>query len=241
MALSNGLVYYWDFENSYPGGPWIDRIAGLTLQQTGGTAVESTTGKFGNAPKWNKSGVTGETTTVPMTFDNITISMWIKPNLGYNQYWLKGGTPTPNFSIFGGGGGPATIGCTWATRERTSGYSHSRTFSLPVDGEWHHFVGIHDGTTARRDVWIDGVLVNHHSYQVGDLANAATIWTMSHGTSSIDQSYYDELAIWNRGLTPEEVLSLYNNGQGKTYNVVALGYGEQSTFKTQYMRIQIRN
>lgn len=87
-----------------------------------------------------------------------------------------------------------------------------------TDSNWHHFVGTYDG--AHVLVYIDGV---------GYPSGVGTPATGTIQTTAVDQleigRYYaggtaftgsiDEVAIWNRGLSPAEVLQLYQRGASR--------------------------
>lgn len=81
-------------------------------------------------------------------------------------------------------------------------------------GMWQHICGMMDGT--RRSIYLNGELNNTHTsgdatYSVGGDANPRI------GSYHPQSDFYldgmlDEVAIWNRTLTPEEIYSLYFRG-----------------------------
>jgi hypothetical protein len=82
--------------------------------------------------------------------------------------------------------------------------------------EWHHFVGTFDGVSNK--LYIDGILVDQ------EIASSSTIIYGSDGLVVIGRdgntfgvqgaSHYtghiDDIGIWNRALTEEEIQNLYN-------------------------------
>ncbi|MBC7883942.1 MAG: T9SS type A sorting domain-containing protein, partial [Saprospiraceae bacterium] len=81
--------------------------------------------------------------------------------------------------------------------------------ALPLN-EWKHVVMTHDGTTDR--IYFDGVQVNEKPY-AGPLNT--TGYPFGIGYDPIDHGNYfdgalDEVQIYNRALTAQEVLDLYN-------------------------------
>ena len=142
--------------------------------------------------------------------DDITVSLWIKMNSkapwdsiltksivwdGDNGYgfFFRGGGPVLNFFINHVDYGVAVLD------------------PSPSVGEWHHIVGTYDGSNVR--IYSDGVEGTPMSY------------TNSIGTNNKDLrigydadlgGYFDgsidEVAIWNRALSPTEVLDLYKRG-----------------------------
>jgi len=83
------------------------------------------------------------------------------------------------------------------------------------DGQWHHVVGTYDGTYTR--IYVDGVLestsppctivpiLNDHPVTIGQVAPAFQYTDPYSGTG-----YIDEVRLYNRVLSPEEVLLLKN-------------------------------
>ncbi len=81
--------------------------------------------------------------------------------------------------------------------------------ALPI-GEWKHVVMTHDGITDR--IYMDGAQVNEKAY-AGALNQ--TGYPLGIGYDPIDKTNYfdgslDEVQIYNRALTAQEVLDLYN-------------------------------
>lgn len=102
------------------------------------------------------------------------------------------------------------------------GELHSTTnFS---DNAWHHLVGIIN-ITGDMEMYLDGVSLgtntanenfsaNTHPMKIGSLSG--TVSSELNWNGSID-----EVGIWNRSLTEEEVLNLYNSGSGLPF-----GFGD---------------
>ena len=78
-----------------------------------------------------------------------------------------------------------------------------------TDGQWHHVVGVSKGTTI--DIFVDGVL---------DTANLGNTHAVQAKTGLAYIGYDDfalslvgilqDVAIYNRALTPAEILDHYN-------------------------------
>jgi uncharacterized delta-60 repeat protein len=85
------------------------------------------------------------------------------------------------------------------------------------DGSWHHFVGIYDEGSGNIDTYIDGVIdcdgtttyvlgsdnASSH-FHIGAKKNGATYESFYNG-------FIDEVAIYDRTLTPTEIQNIYNN------------------------------
>jgi hypothetical protein len=84
-------------------------------------------------------------------------------------------------------------------------------FSFPYDGQWHHVVAMRNSSHA--SVWIDGTLQGMSSHNNADLTDTVPLkiggelgWDPGSMLGSVD-----ELAIWNRSLSSQEVQELYTS------------------------------
>ena len=99
---------------------------------------------------------------------------------------------------------------------RNGNYSYT-SYALPFDTNWHHFVGVYNGTSVK--IYIDGVL------QVTNTTGVPTTLSSTSGNdfnigyleSKYTDGNIDEVGVWNRELSASEVTELYNNGNGKQY------------------------
>ncbi len=100
--------------------------------------------------------------------------------------------------------------------------------------DWHHVVAVYDGSRKAFEIYIDGVAAPKGGKQLRDLpygqldkpywgvqdenhilpAEQATL--MIGNLSKIEHQFevFDEVGIWSRPLSEEEVLGLYNKGHG---------------------------
>jgi hypothetical protein len=149
---------------------------------------------------------------------SFTFSAWIKPN-----------TLTPTNA-------EAYLICEWGASNRNyiiqqynstlnfltgnGGSLQNTTISggtLTVD-TWQHVACIRDGTTCK--IYLNGseVATNNGSYSGG-----ATTLNVKLGADNNNNAGYgfggaiDEVGIWSRALTSDEITKLYNNGNGLTY------------------------
>jgi len=94
-------------------------------------------------------------------------------------------------------------------------YSNTAVYSAPVSvGVWHHAVGTFDGSTVR--IYLDGVLQQSTSSNLA-LQNYSAV--IGRASPTLNAYYFngsiDETAIYNRSLSPSEVLALYSAGKAK--------------------------
>ncbi|MFH1433216.1 MAG: LamG domain-containing protein, partial [archaeon] len=89
------------------------------------------------------------------------------------------------------------------------------TSSISVGG-WHYLVGTWSNVTGNLSIYLDGILYDSDTYNAAGLYDGTA--NLSIGSSGNNGSYgtkddfngtIDEVRIWNRALTPEEILSNY--------------------------------
>ncbi|MCK5176788.1 MAG: LamG domain-containing protein, partial [Candidatus Aenigmarchaeota archaeon] len=82
------------------------------------------------------------------------------------------------------------------------------------DNEWHHVVGTYDGTTMK--IYIDGNLEDTNTDFSGNLStNDGNVRIGADYQATPDNFFkgtIDEVLIWNRALSPEEINASYNVG-----------------------------
>ena len=96
-----------------------------------------------------------------------------------------------------------------------------------VDSAWHHIVGYRDGNTLR--LYVDGVedmgVTNHTEstlpadYSITPTVHPAIIGAITSNNEGFPINKYfhgiiDDVAVWNRALTLDEITFLYNDGLG---------------------------
>lgn len=84
-----------------------------------------------------------------------------------------------------------------------------------IDGKWHHVVGV-QATKSSRTLYVDGVSVATNSTTVGAFTfNNSTIGALHRTPASADlflTGQVDDVRVYNRAITAQEVLDLYNSG-----------------------------
>jgi hypothetical protein len=114
--------------------------------------------------------------------------------------------------------GPFSLGAGWAAHKMTlwihhgnwAGAGHSST-SID-DGEWHHVAGTYDGAFLR--VYVDGVEEN--SNEIGAVAGGETPEAVAIASDGSGREFWkgpiDEVALFNVGLGPDEILDVMTRG-----------------------------
>ena len=82
-------------------------------------------------------------------------------------------------------------------------------------GIWYHAVGTYNKTTGKQKLYIDGQLVDTKNHPVGNTIVPLTSYSdMRIGHSRVSNGYFkgkiDEVRLYNRALSNNEVLDLYN-------------------------------
>lgn len=90
------------------------------------------------------------------------------------------------------------------------------------DNSWHHVVVSYDGTTSHNvDFYVDGVNLNVDTgFSTSRTFNTALITQSIGGNYQPSDSIIDEVGVWNRSLTAQEVSDLYNGGLGFQFTAV---------------------
>ncbi len=82
----------------------------------------------------------------------------------------------------------------------------------PAQGVWYHIVGTYDGTSTK--LFVNGVQENSIT-QTGTINTSGVELNIGRRSNLADRYFngdIDEVAIYNRTLTPAEILSHYNSG-----------------------------
>ncbi|MFA5142452.1 MAG: LamG domain-containing protein [Candidatus Woesearchaeota archaeon] len=204
-AWREGLIGYWDLDGN------TNNSISLNMQ---GAISNSNYIKGRIRQGMNFSGDSNSAVIVQdfnMT-ENITIAGWmyIRANTGtYQPLFSKGNLNNPG-SFFVGGHGNAFRIAARADGEGTSRSSSSGNYEL---NQWRHVAGIINRTHTL--LYVDGILVDNdpHDFVNGTYSSPSIklgyLSYLSSGTYGVNGSI-DEVMIWNRSLSAEEISDLYN-------------------------------
>ena len=215
MHLSGGCSDYSGYDNTgvITGATWISTPTWkypATTEQTiyfdgSGDKIEAT-----NTPEIN-------------TVDTVSIAFWIKgqtPNVTWGGMITKGLYTGWCINLH-------NTGPNLDLRVDTDGQLN-QVVEIPdvLDNQWHHIVGILDNGT--RKTYKDGVLATNDTYNHGTgFESDDTNLVIGY---HIDGDYFrgclDEIGIWNRALSAEEIAVMYNSCAVKysTNNWTNTGY-----------------
>lgn len=216
--LESGLVGWWTFDGKDT--PWTSSTAGTVIDKSGngntGTltnmnrSITPTIGKLGQGLKFDGSNdYVNLGTDASLTPSDITVSAWVKAN----QLSSWSGILS-NMTTWGTGFG-LQIGTTQNIAAMISG-AYLKTSWTPVIGKWYHIVATHNNSNDYNALYINGVYENSVTRAVSYEGSAKTyIGVFYTSPSLIFNGTIDDVRIYNRVLSSDEVSELYKFGQGK--------------------------
>jgi gliding motility-associated-like protein len=135
----------------------------------------------------------------------VTFSTWINvesyPN-SFGPILSKNGPITRQFEVWVG---PNKLGF-WSTQ-----IYGSATTTVPYN-TWLHYVVTFDQGTVK--YYLNSTLIQTSSYTTTSLAGNNSVFEIGHdspGVLELFKGYIDDVAIWNRVLSPADVANLYNH------------------------------
>lgn len=201
-TLLNGLQRYYKLD-----GDGVDSFGGQNATVSNPTYV---TGKLGQAARI--AGDTSKSIVAPglNLMTEISISMWVYWT-GSNTYGMVignmdgGGGTDLNYAILTSGTGMTFYG---------TGNASSASTAAMTQNVWHHVVATRT-LTGTAQFWVNGV--------AGSTANGPAPFSVPAADFRIghrEDNYasfpgdIDDVAVWNRVLTSDEIAELYNAGAG---------------------------
>lgn len=93
-----------------------------------------------------------------------------------------------------------------------NGFGTYLAVTAPSSGTWHMITYIHNDTDKSDTLYIDAVYKNINTTHTFNKT------TVAFTIGNFGGSMMDELSIWNKTLSPSDILTLYNNGSGLSFN-----------------------
>lgn len=129
-----------------------------------------------------------------------SVSIWAKTNS--TGPIIYGGNSTSTDKAFGINLGSSGIATCWG--------SASLTATAPAsNGTWHNYVCT-DNTTSR-SLYIDGVLIVNVSSTTFNTGSVNNVRIATDDLSNYFSGELDEIGVWNRSLSSNEVYAVFNN------------------------------
>ena len=235
MALSDRLISYCKLGEAATPGARADSAGSNTLDDQGGAGVAQAVGVLGNAAGFGENDyLTAADGTVHNFSTSFTMSAWIRwnPADAEDRMITKWTSPAANQNYMLRWIGGATDRVQFITTRDADDIQiavTAETFGDPTASGtiFRHVVFGHNADTTKLFININNTGT--------DLSTFGTIGSIHDGTGSVfalgansdDVSTFqddkldgriDELAIWNRALTDDEIALLYNSGAGNFYD-----------------------
>jgi len=107
-------------------------------------------------------------------------------------------------------------------------------FGYPDDGNWHHVVGTYDRVASKR--YVDATLLGSTAYTdpINTSPNAVRIGTRDDLLESYN-GYLDEVRIYNKALSADEISDLYNNYGYTTASYLARFWCVRELLQNQHL------
>jgi hypothetical protein len=232
--LTNGLVAYWPL-NTVEGTKTPDLANGYDMTLINMTATNLVPGKWGNAMRFyaasasmmERENLPGDKISIYSKATNFTVSLWVNgpgPQQDKRIFSESSSTSTqPLFNIgTHNGNTDGTIDTYIRTDTGATVGDHHHSAGTAYDSTWHlvTYVQKQDAAgvmTAR--LYIDGVVDPNPPDPVRPLTAVITsIGGVRRGTAAAPSRQFtfegmiDDVSIWNRALTIDEIGLVYTNG-----------------------------
>ncbi|MGG7034411.1 MAG: LamG-like jellyroll fold domain-containing protein [Flavobacterium sp.] len=213
---ANGLAGWWSFNNN---------ANDASLNANNGTVTGATlvADRFGNPNSaYSFNGVNqwieiANSNSLNPT-SQLSISVWVESTAQMGNAGIVG-----KWNNFGGNIGNGREQYTITTGNTGVGFYiqtnssvlAQETNSLYNNGSWHNYIGVWDGSTMK--LFRDGVLVSTvaQTGSISSLVQGLEIGRYAGGQGTgVNNNYFkgkiDDIGIWNRALTVDEINNLYN-------------------------------
>jgi hypothetical protein len=221
---TDGLVAYWS----------MDSVSGTTVFDDYGTnnATARGTYSFGSVESMNGDSVLIERPTddtsqgvlvsapnADLSHSNMTVSAWVRDIQDQIQWrgivsktdgnWARGWGLYYNSST--------------SVRFFAGNYTSAGATASITQRKWTHIVGVVTAIGEPVLLYVDGELAATGQNATSTLLTSTAIDSQYIGATGSGLAYgargvyIDEVAIWNRALSSNEVSEIYNNGVGKFY------------------------
>jgi hypothetical protein len=179
--------------------------------ETNGASIQNVSGKFGKSMDFNGAGTYINITNPGSVFDqrNLTISAWINPTHQGDSYQrIVDRVYNGQFAFYiRGGGSDKYLGGSL----KTSGTSFDSSIATCIYNvnTWQHVVMSYNGTGA--SFYINGAYCGS-GVATGSLSSSTSniVIGQSVGATGNFNGSIDDVQIYNRSLTSQEVLGIYN-------------------------------
>jgi len=212
-ASNVGLVAYWPMDEIMVGSSTnftFDVIGGHTAQCTSGQCPTINPGVVGHAATFDGNTTCMSVASMQGWADpTFTIAAWVQSSTLSGPILVHesvNGCPSPEISLNKG------AGLTQLNTTGTTPHNEAWTPDALIDGNWHHVAVAWDGTSQQ--VYVDGQCSCSITPSLGPLDNVQplTVGCYPTGGATHFSGSIDELRVYNRVLSLDEIGSLYAVG-----------------------------
>jgi hypothetical protein len=211
---TNGLVGYWPFNgnaNDESGNGNNGTVNGATL----------TSDRFGNANSSYSFDGIDDFIEIPnsssISNPNLTIGFWINTNsVVFQQVLYKVSFNTAQneeYSIPLNLNNQNEINLDLKNNSCSPGIGWVSFNNSAVLSNWKHVIFTHDGSITR--FFLDGILINSQNanFNIANCPGGSLILGIAWDLQNAFNGALDDIGIWNRALTQQEITDLYNGCQ----------------------------
>jgi hypothetical protein len=224
-GLTNGLVGFWSFDGKDMSGTTALDRSGQGNNGTLTNGPTPTEGKIGQGMSFDGSNDyvdVGNNSALEIDVP-VTISGWIKVNAmptgGNNNALIATDLQASNYSgmvVYLGEDRSIGVGYGDGGVPGPASRRNKDTSPIISIGSWHHIVGVIEGATEML-IYVDGVDIGGIYSGTGDAisytASNAQIGAAGAWSSLYFNGLIDDVRIYNRALTFDEIKRLYNLGR----------------------------
>ncbi len=204
-----------------------------TLTGFGDNAVNWTTGVYGNALEFD--GVddyvnVSDDASLDIT-DKLTIEVWVKPSIqdsDYNGIVSKTDSNTNGWELRTTTYTASTVNIQFRS---SNGTQREKTHTLNID-TWYHLVGVYDGSKLELFVNGESKGTTNSEDGIGTNSRNLLIGTLAYSSNLNFNGTIDEVSIWSKALTADEINFHYKSQLGKYWVNVTNQTDGEYTYKT---------
>jgi len=228
--LNSGLVGYWSFDGKDISGTTVYDRSGQGNNGTLTNGPAATIGKIGQAFNFFPGGADtdayvniGDPVSGALDFGSgdFSVGLWMK-GAGYSSQGSSVNVILAKRSYNGAGAG---YGFSYASTNKldfvisngTTLYYASSVLATVNDNTWHYYLGLRSGNVSY--LYIDGVLSGTTTVSGSASTNIGLVVGSDGVTSRNTNGVVDDVRIYSRALSPEEVQRLYLMGASLKMNV----------------------
>jgi lysophospholipase L1-like esterase len=218
-----GTVAYWPLNEPQSNTIFRDIVGGHDGSCEGTSCPAASIGQIGSARSFDGSDKVNVPDAPEFAWDNsdsFSIEMWVNSsqNCTENKVFMgkqRSGGSSGSWWVGCGTGGSAIF----SLRSSTGAAENVNSVTPINNGAWNHLVAVRNAATNQSLLYVNGILeAAATSSYTGSFANTSSLNIGHYANGYFFNGRLDELAIYNRALTAQEVEHHYTNSRiGYTY------------------------